>query len=457
MTQRSARNVWGFGLGTIGRDMLGAMVSIHLMFYLTDILLISERELWMVTIALVILRAFDALNDPLMGFVVDNTRSRWGKFKPWIAFGAVAWALTTVLIFTDWGLHDVAFIAVFVVIYVLWDLAYTINDISFYGMLPSLTRDPRQRERIGAVARICANIGLFAMVVGVVPVTNALGDWLGSPQRGWFALAVIAAALMLAFQSITLIVTKEGVPPEAQPTPIRELFQVIFKNDQLLWISLSMLLFMCGYSITTAFGLYYFTYIYGDVNMYPIFALVLGVTQIAALAVFPLVATRLTRRTVHLLAAVSCVAGYLVFFVAGRSMALIAVAGVLIFAGQAMLQIMMMLYIAETVEYGQWKFGRRNESVTFSLQPFIYKMSSAVSAGVVGVTLILSGIREADTADDVSAGGAAIFKFAMLVLPAVLIAVSWVVARAKYRINETEYARIVSELQSELQEEPKDA
>lgn len=447
MTQRSARNVWGFGLGTIGRDMLGAMVSLHLMFYLTDILLITERELVMVTIALVILRAFDAINDPFMGFVVDNTRSKWGKFKPWIAVGAIGWALTTVLIFTDWGLHDVTFIAVFVVIYVLWDLTYTINDISFYGMLPSLTRDPAERARIGSVARICANIGLFTMVVGVIPLTNALAGPLGSPQKAWFALAVITAVVMLAFQSLTLILTTEGVAPEDQHTPIRELFLVIFKNDQLLWISLAMLLFTCGYGITTGFGLYYFTYIYGDVNMYPIFAAVLGVTQIVAMSLYPLVAALLPRRTVHLIAAASCLAGYLVFFAAGTSMALIAVAGVLIFTGQAWLQIMMMLYIADSVEYGEWKFGRRNESVTFSLQPFIYKMSSAVSAGVIGATLVLSGVKAAAGPADVTAAGATVFKFSMLALPAILILLSWVIARWKYRIDEPTYARIVAELQ----------
>lgn len=453
MTQRSARNMWGFGLGTIGRDMIGVLVSLHLMFYLTDILLISSRELAMITVALVILRIFDAVNDPIMGYVVDNTRSGWGKFKPWIAVGALLWGAVTILMFTDWGLSGGALVAVFVLVYILWDLSYTVNDISYYGMLPSLTRNQREREKIGAVARICANIGVFAMVVGIVPATNALGGWLGSPQKGWLALAVIAVVLMLAFQSLTLIFTRESVAPTHQPTPFRELFAVIARNDQLLWISLSMLLFMIGYSITTAFGLYYFKYIFGDENMYSVFALVLGITQLTTMLAFPFIAKRLARARLHGLAAALCVAGYAVFFFADNSMAVVAVAGVLIFSGQAMIQIMMMLYISDTVEYGQWKLGRRNESVTFSLQPFIYKFSSAASAGVVGATLILSGIQDAIGPADVTPGGAAIFKFAMFALPMALIALSWVIARAKYRINETEYARIVGQLTQESADE----
>lgn len=431
--------------------MVAALVSMQLLFYLTDVLEISTGELWAVTVILVVMRVFDAVNDPFMGIVVDNTRTRWGKFKPWIALGAVLWGAATVVMFTDWGLHGTAFILVFIVVYLLWEISYTINDISYYGMLPSLTRNQKERERIGVVARICANVGLFAMVAALVPATTWLGSIFGSTQRGWFALAAIAVAIMLVFQSLTLIFTKEEVSKteSVASTPLRELLSVIARNDQLMWATLSMLLFMIGYTTTTAFGLYYFKYIFGDENMYTPFALILGVTQITALAVFPLLSARLKRRQVHTLATALCVAGYAVFLFAGSSMIVVGIAGVLLFAGQGMIQLLMMMFIADSVEYGQWKLGRRNESITFSLQPFIYKLSNAVASGIVGVTLIWSGVKEAAGPADVTGAGAGVFRTSMMILPMALVALSYVIARRYYTLDEDRYRAITAELEAD--------
>src|SRR5690625_1107402 len=236
---------------------------------------------------------------------------------------------------------------------------------------------------------------------------------------------------MLAFQMITLLATRQQVTTSSEHTPLRELLKVIVGNDQLLWVTLAMVAFMTGYTITTSLGLYYFTYAYGDAGMYPVFAAILGVTQIGGLLAFPLVSKHLVRRRVHLLATLSCVAGYAVFLVAGASMVVIGVAGVLLFAGQAFIQLLMMMFIADSVEYGQWKLGRRNESVTFSLQPFIYKAASALAAGAVGLTLIVSGINEAETPAEVTDGGIAVLKVAMMVLPMLLVALSWLVLARK--------------------------
>ncbi|WP_277051285.1 MFS transporter, partial [Ruania albidiflava] len=153
------RNVWGFGLGTLGRDMVATLVTMYLLVYLTEVVQVSDATLGAITVVLVVMRLFDAVNDPVMGYVVDNTRTRWGKFKPWIAGGALAWAGATLLMFSDWGVTGPAFVVVFVGVYLLWEVAYTINDISYYGMLPSLSRQQGERERIGVVARVCANVG----------------------------------------------------------------------------------------------------------------------------------------------------------------------------------------------------------------------------------------------------------------------------------------------------------
>lgn len=252
---------------------------------------------------------------------------------------------------------------------------------------------------------------------------------------------------MIGFQLFTLLGVKERRDfKEESSTSLRELGKVLFANDQLLWTAVSMALFMIGYCTTTSFGTYYFKFAYGDENMYSVFAGVLGVSQLAALLVFPRFAAKFSRKKLYSAATVLVVIGYAVFFFAPMNMVPIAVAGVLLFVGQAFIQTLMLMFLADTIEYGQWKLGRRNDSITFSVQPFINKIGAAIATGVVTVTLIVSGINRAETAQDVTAQGLLIMKFAMMALPLLAILVGYVVYLRKYRIDAAYYNHILEEL-----------
>jgi sugar (glycoside-pentoside-hexuronide) transporter len=450
MRNISNRNQFTFGLGTIGRDMLFTLVSMYLMFYLTDILQFSNTMLWWLTSILLAARIFDALNDPIVGIFIDNTHGRFGKFKPWIAAGAFFAGIFTVLMFTDFGLKGAAYLVVFALTYLFWDISFTGNDIGYWSMLPSLSMDQKQREKIGAFARICANIGLFAVVVGIVPITKALGVALGSMQKAYFAFAVILALIMLLGQCITLFGVKElkGVFRKEEKTSLKGMVTVIFKNDQLLFTAIAMALFMIGYTTTTSFGLYFFKYAYGNESMYSLFALVLGVSQLLALIVFPLFSKRFSRRTLYAGATVIVFLGYVIFFFSPMNMRYIGTAGVLIFLGQAFIQLLMLMFLADTIEYGQWKLGKRNDSITFSLQPFINKMGGAVASGIVGATVIISGISDASSAAEVTPRGLFIMKVAMLVLPFLCILAGYLIYRYKYKIDHKMYMEILSDLEA---------
>ena len=442
-------NKWTYGLGTVGRDMVYTMISMYLMFYLTDVLQLSDDVLWWVTGIILAARVFDAFNDPFMGVVVDNTHTKYGKFKPWICIGVVLVSILTVLLFTDFGLSGTAFIVVFGIIYVAWGISYTMNDISYWSMLPTLSQDQREREQIGAVARICASIGLFAVVSLIVPVTEAIGAGVGSLQKGYFILAIILVCIMLVFQSITVFGVREPKleSQKKEHTSVKELVRIIFKNDQLLVTAVAMALFMIGYSTTTSFGLYYFKYVYGNEGMYSIFAVILGVSQIFALAIFPVLGARFPRKKLYAFATAMVVTGYLIFFFAPtNTMLFIGMAGLILFIGQAFIQVMMLMFLTDSVEYGEWKFGKRNDSVTFSLQPFINKMGGAIASGVVGAIVIISGMSQAQSAADMTASGVFILKMAMMVFPLICIVIGYLVYRAKYILDETMYAKIVREL-----------
>ena len=444
----ATRNRYTFGLGTIGRDMLYTLVSTYLNFYLTEALNLPDATLWGTTIVILIVRIYDCFNDPFMGIIVDNTKSRFGKFKPWIAIGAVLSAVATVLFFTDFNLSGASYILAFTLIYLFWEIAFTANDIAYWSMLPALSVDQKTREKIGSTARIFASLGMFLVVVGITPMTEWLGRQSGSLQKGYMLFSILVVVIMLVGQCITLIGVKEprNFFKQEEVTHLRDMFRAIGKNDQLLYTALSMSLFMIGYCTTTGFGQYYFKYVYKDSNMYSIFGIVLGVTQLTSFLLFPVFRKHFTRRKMYIASTIIVVLGYIVFFFSPVNMIFITIAGVLLFAGQGTIQILMLVFLTDTIEYGQWKLGRRNESITFSIQPFINKIGGAIANAVVGATVIVAGISAAKTPDDVTPQGLWIMKIVMMIVPLILIIAGFLVYRSKYKIDDKLYEQIVAEL-----------
>ena len=128
------------------------------------------------------------------------------------------------------------------------------------------------------------------------------------------------------------------------------------------------------------------------------------------------------------------------------NMLFIGIAGILIFSGEAFIQLLMLMFLTDTVEYGQWKLGRRNESITFSVQPFINKIGGAIANGIVGVTLILSGINAASVPEEVTSSGLLIMKLAMLILPLIFIVAGYLIYDKKFKLDRQMYEGIISDL-----------
>lgn len=444
MDNNAIRNRYFFGLGTVGRDMLYSMVSLFLLFYLTDILNLPDSTMWWMTGIFTVLRIFDAVNDPFMGLLVDNTHSRFGKFKPWIVIGGIIGGIFTVFLFTNFGLTGAGYIISFILIYLVWDLTYGANDIAYWSMLPSLSYNQKEREKAGSFAKICASIGMYTVVVFITPITNAMGGG----TRAWLIFTVIVVLITWAFLCFPVFGIKEdrSMYKKEESTSLRDMFAILFKNDQLLYTAISMALFMIGYCTTTTFGKYYFKYAFKNEDMYSVFAGVLGISQLIAIFVFPFFTKKFSRKKLYAYATGLVVLGYLVFFFSPMNMIFIGIAGMLLFLGQAFISMLMLMFLADTVEYGQWKLGRRNESITFSVQPFINKIGGAIASGIVSATVIISGINKAVTPDDVTDQGLLIMKAAMLILPLIFIAAGYFVYHAKYKIDKEFFDKIVTDL-----------
>ena len=479
MDKQMKRNKYCFGLGTIGRDAVYTLISMYLITYLTEVVGLSDGQLAVIGVLMVFFRVFDALNDPIMGTIVDNTSTKWGKFKPWIVFGALASGILTILLFADLGLQNGAYTVFFAFAYLLWGMAFTTNDISYWSLMPAISKDQKIREGIGAIARICANVGMFAVVILYTMVPDLFGM---PPKKSYFLFAIIIVVIMWIFQAVTVFGVKEDRSElkSQQHTSLSDMVKVLFQNDQLMVTAVAMALFMIGYCTTTSFGVYYFKYAYKDEGTYMVFAAVLGVAQLTALSLFPKFSKRFTRKQLYFGAMVAVVVAYILFFFSFEKLPMIVLAGLVLFFAQAFIQLLMLLFLADAVEYGEWKLGKRNESVSFAVQPFINKLGGAMGTGVVTLTLIVSGINpiskkitEIEAAMENMTDPAAIvaaqeqvtalingvtgspiwiMKIAMMLLPLACILVGFVIYHKRFKIDEEMYAKILEDLENRRKE-----
>lgn len=448
MNKLDKKNMVFFGLGTVGRDMFYAFEANALIYYLSNVLGLPIGVYVATSLVFTVLRIFDAINDPFMGLIIDNSRSKYGKFKPPMLLGAVFAGVFYLVLFADFGIRSYWFVVIFAAAYLLWDIFYGLNDIAYWSMLPSLSLDQKLREKMGAFARICANVGMFAIMVSWEPITSGLGN----TPRVWFMVALAVTVLMLLFQLFTIFGVKEKrqmFTHKEEKTSLKEMWQVLTQNDQLLWTTLSMALFMIGYMTTTTFAIYYMEYVFGNKDMYAVLAAIVGVAQLSALIVFPVFSKRFSREKLYLYSTLLVTGGYIVFMFADKSLIIIAIAALMLFIAQAFIQLLMLMFLEDTIEYGQWKLGRRNESITLSVQPLINKIGGAISMGFVSLSLIWAGIKTDEVAATaIDDRGKLIIKLVMLILPLFFIISGYIIYRKKFKINKEMYDKIIAELNS---------
>lgn len=207
---------------------------------------IDNKMLTVVGAIIVVARIFDALNDPIMGGIVENTRTKWGKYKPWQLLGAVLTGAVIISVFCV-KLDGWSYIGFLAFAYLMFSITFTMNDISYWGMLPSLTSDEHERNKLTSCAQLLASagVGLASLLIPLF-TTGSFAKW-GAPT-GYKVIGIISAVLMVLFQLFTILGVKEKPLPPIKPDKsdrltLKKMFQTIAKNDQLLWCALIMLIF----------------------------------------------------------------------------------------------------------------------------------------------------------------------------------------------------------------------
>lgn len=453
-----------YSFGAFGNDVFYATLSTYFIMFVTTHLFntgnqaTNDRMISYITFIIGALRIVELIIDPFIGNAIDRTNTKYGKFKPWVVIGGVISSIVLLVLFTNLGglnqTNPFLYLAIFALLYITMDIFYSFKDIGFWSMIPALSFDSREREKTATLARIGSTIGGSIVGVVVMPLVlffsmnknNGTGD-----TQGWFWFAFIVALIGLISAIVVGIGTKEVDSAlrknKEQTAGIKEVFAVLTQNDQLMWVSLSYGLYATGINILNALQLYYFTFIMGQSTKFSILQTMNMIVGLVSVSLFPKLAGKFNRRNLFIGCIVMMLCGIGLFSVAGNSLALVLIAAELFFIPQPLVFLVVLMIISDSVEYGQWKLGHRDESLTLSVRPLLDKLGGAISNIVVGQIAVIAGMTTGASAASITPEGQMKFKIMMFAVPAVVIVIALIVFFKKITLTEEKHAQIVEELE----------
>lgn len=437
-----------FGIGALGKDMVYAMVSGFILYYYNTVLGISGT---FTGIMMMLARVFDAFNDPIMGVIVEKTNTKFGKFRPWIFSGTLLNALILYGMFAIPESLSSSMVLVYAsAAYVLWGVTYTMMDIPFWSMIPALTTPGPDRENLTVVGRTSASIG-YAIPTAI---TMLLVTHLGNSERQGFAiLAAILALLFILFETICVVGIKETKVSQGQTPTLKEMLKALVSNDQAMLVVLAIILFNSSIYLTTQLALYFFKYDIGNSEIFGLFGIIGGLGQMLSMMSLPVLRKRWSTKQVLVGGICLTISGYLILFILATlnqtSIFLLGLSAFIIYIGFGLVTVLTTIFLADTVDYGEWKTGQRNESVVFSMQTFVVKLASAISVLISGIGIDVIGLDvNASQQTPESLLG---LRILMTLVPIVGFVVSLGYFTKKYKLTEAETKRIAEELAKKRQ------
>jgi len=477
------KNLWFFPLGTVGRDMVYQLFNNFILLYTLYTRKLSAAQLMAITGIMIAARVFDALNDPLMGNIIDRTRTRWGKFKPWLVIGILSTSVVIYLAFNT-TLQGWSFVWFFGIIYFMYSITYTMHDISYWGMIPSLGTNADDRNKFTSRATLFAGIGGTLAGLLIPMLTAGQLTWGGSSIVAYGRIALVIAILSPLFLCITVFGVHENRDYEKEPAPpvnFKKIVNTIKNNDQLVWISGIFLLQQIGNGIVTGgIGSTYIYFEFGyEGGLYSTFSTIGMMATAVLMVTYPMVSRKLHRKQLMTISAVIGTIGYVIMIIVGMLLPsnmlkfwVLTLGFMLANFGQYCMYLIMMISILNTVEYNELKTGMRDDAIIASIRPFVTKLGSALIVGIVNISYVVFGvleytskisafeqqtnqglITEAEKVSGISAALSGVqnmqsvgLLFSMTIIPCLFMLATYFLYRKHYKLDEEEYAGICEEL-----------
>ncbi len=436
------REKLGYGVGAVGLDLSYGLFYSYLSYYLSSVLGLKEGFLLLLT---PIARIWDGITDPMMGTIVDNTKTRMGKYRPWIVIGAISNAAVLTLLFTSFGMSGTKLYIYIAVMYILWGMTNTMADIPYWSMVPSFTTDPDDRNLVATVARTFSGLGQGIITVLTPVILPMLSSGIttdkGYSATGFSRWAGICAIALVAFSSICVLSTKERhvVYNNNEKFSFKKMFQVIAKNDQLVVFIVFAMISNAGWYLTSGTAVYYFTDVLGEPTAQSLFSMIGAVGSVLGLLVIPIMSKFMNKRSIYQFSLILAIAGYVLMYIFGPVLKItiaMDISYILASIGIGSMFVAQTVFLADIVDYGEYKNNERNESITFSMKGFLQKLAYTIQ------TIILFGglkfmnynsqITASGTVNESTKTAIGIIAFGV---PPVLMVISLIVFSTRFKIH----------------------
>lgn len=432
----------GYGVGAIGLDLSYGMFYSYLSYYLSSVLGLQEGFLLLIT---PLARIWDGINDPMMGTIVDNTRTKHGKYRPWILIGALCNAVVLFLLFTSFGMSGLPLYIYIGVMYILWGMTNTMADIPYWSMVPSFTSEEKERNLVATIARTFSGIGqgIISILTPIICplLSSGITDEKGYSASGFSRWAGICGVALVFFALVCVLLTKETnvVYGEKKKFSLKQIFNVIKSNDQLVVFIVFAMLSNAGWYLTSSTAVYYFTDTLGNSKLQSLFQTIGTVGSVLGLLVVPVLTKWFSKRQTYTISLCTAIVGYALMLITGPilklNVVIMDVCYILASVGVSSMFVSQTIFLADIVDYGEYKNGERNESITFSMKGFLQKMAYTMQTIVLFGGLGLMNYNEQITANvglnDTTKTGIGIICFGV---PMLFFLASLIVFRKKFKV-----------------------
>lgn len=384
----SIREKIAYGLGDTASNFFYQFFNLFVVFYYTDIFGLSAMAVGTMTLSI---RVFDAIVDPTIGIIADRTETRWGKFRPFLLWGALPYGVLGYVMFLNPGFTEHGKLVYAYVTYGLMWVAYSAINIPYSALMGVMSPSSEQRTSLSMYRFILAFVGQFLIVQMVVPLKNLLGH--GNEAEGIRYTMLIFAILSVALFLYTFANTRERVrPPVGQKGAFGTDLANIFRNGPWVALFISGLFTLINAAVRGGSIIYFFKYVVGDESKFTLYGTTGSIAFISGAVCTKLFLRMGDRRTLMIALSILNALGMAAFYVVDpHSYALLITLNILAsFVVGPTPAILWSMY-ADTVDYGEWKFGRRSTGLLFSAAVFSQKIGLAIGTGALGWMLAYYG------------------------------------------------------------------
>lgn len=427
-----------YGFGDLGFNLYWTTVSFYILYFYTDVLGLSGKSAGLIFLAAML---WDGITDPAIGFIAQRTRSRWGSYRPYILFGALSLAMSLMLVFYDPGFEGAALIAFALVSHMIFRTAYTVVNIPYSALSAKITRSTEIRNELAAWRISLATIGSAFVAYSTLTLVSVFGA--GDDSFGFVTIAALYAILSLpVFYCLFASVREQDqCATISQPFDFRGALAGFFNNKPILIVLGATVFATLGGVLVSKLLVYYFKYTLGDDTAVGLVFAVNSLVILLAAPFWAFVTSKTSKRLVWRLGALVSIAGSIILFLNPYETVPVVVGiAALSAVGSAAGYLTFWSAIPDTIEYGEMRSHRREESFTFGLMSFVQKSTYGIAAAIAGFLLDLIGYQANAQQDQATLDT---LKACMTLLPAGLILVAFIII-GRYRLDQPTHARIIS-------------